>query len=101
MDVEELRRWVTSNAEALMPETPLAEEEIDHITMCMQHIYSWYAEDYPLGNFLTAVVRNNFSEACMRADTANRKALYLYALFLANKLDVDYREKALAETKGE
>ncbi len=98
MDVKELRDWVKSNAEALMPEIPLAEEEIDHITMCMQHIYLGYMEGHPLGRFLTAVVRNNFSEACVEADTANRKALYLYALFLANKLGADYREKAKVET---
>ena len=99
MNVKELRNWVVSNAEGLMPETPLTEEEIDHIAMCMHHIYLWYAEDYPLGHVLTAVVRNNFSEASFKADAINRKALYLYALFLANKFGSDYRDKAKAETK--
>ena len=96
MNREEIEYWARQNAEGLMPEIPLAQEEIEHISMCMEHIQRWYFEGYPIGDFLTAVVRNDFSEACFQADGTNRKALYLYALFLSNKLPYDYRKKALA-----
>lgn len=95
MNRNDIKKWVESNATNLMPEIPLEPDEIEHISMCMEHICKWYFDDYPIGNFLTAVVRNDFSEACFRADDINRKALYLYALFLANKLPFDYRKKAL------
>ena len=98
MDRADIEKWVESNSVGLMPETPLGFEEIKHVSMCMEHIYKWYTEDYPLGNFLTAVVRNDFCEACFKADGVNRKALYLYALFLANKIGYDYREKAGSST---
>lgn len=93
----EIDKWVVSNASGLMPDTPFTLDEIDHIATCMEHIYLWYHKDYPIGDFLTAVVRNDFSEACFQADDPNRKALYLYALFLANKLPLDYRKKANKE----
>ena len=94
MKQSDIRQWVGSNARGLMVETHFTDEELDHITMCLHHIYRWYHEDYPLGGFLSAVVRNDFREACFRADGINRKAFYLYALFLANKIGYDYREKA-------
>lgn len=35
-----------------------------------------------VGNFLTAVLKNNFVEACLRADDINRCALFQIAAFL-------------------
>jgi len=92
MDIE---KWVASNAMGLMSEIPLSPDEVRHISMCMEHITKWYYEDYPIGDFLTAVVRNDFTEACFHADDINRKAFYLYALFLANKIPADWRMKAM------
>ncbi len=92
---QDIQKWVVSNAGGLMPGIIFHLDEIDHISMCMEHIYKWYHESYPLGHFLTAVVRNDFTEACFQADDTNKKALYLYALFLANKIPSDYRQKAL------
>ena len=97
----QIRDWVEQNAKGLMPELPLLADELDHIAMCMHHIYRWYHEGYPIGDFLTAVVQNNFMEACLHADDVNRKAFYLYALFLANKIPFDYREKAMVKTGKE
>ena len=94
MDKADIRSWVQDNAEGLMPEMKFSSDDLDHIAMCMDHIRRWYYEDYPIGRFLTAVVRNDFSEACFQADSVNKRALYLYALFLANKLPLDYRRKA-------
>lgn len=94
MKREDIKNWVEENAKGLMPEIPLDQCEVEHISMCMEHIYKWYYENYPIGDFLQAVVSNDFFEACIQADSANRKALYLYALFLANKIPSDYRDKA-------
>ena len=98
MEESEIRQWVEQNALVLMSET-FTVDELDHIAMCLHHIYRWYHEGYPIGDFLTAVVRNDFMRACLKADDVNRKALYLYALFLANHMPYDYPKKALA--KGE
>lgn len=94
MQQSDIKKWVEDNASGLMPYTSFAPDEIKHIAMCMHHIYRWYYEGYPLGDFLAAVVRNDFREACIQADDTNRKALYLYAMFVLNKIPFDYIEKA-------
>lgn len=99
MDRDKIRNWVTQNAEGLMPDIPFTPNELDHISMCMEHILKWYYEDYPIGDFLTSVVKNDFCEACYHADNVNRRALYLYAIFLANKIPFDYKDKALGKLK--
>ena len=81
-----IAEWVRDNALGLMPEARFTEEELQHITICCEHLYEWTTEDRPLGHFLTAVVGNNFIEACIKADGVNRKALYLYAMFLLNRM---------------
>uniref|UniRef100_A0A6M3LNZ9 Uncharacterized protein n=1 Tax=viral metagenome TaxID=1070528 RepID=A0A6M3LNZ9_9ZZZZ len=94
MNESDIRKWVEDNAKYNEILLRLTSDELDHIAMCMHHIYRWCEEDYPIGGFLTAVVRNDFTETCFKADDVNRKALYLYALFLANKIPFDYRKKA-------
>jgi len=66
----------------------------------MEHIIKWYYEGYPLGGFLTAVVKNDLTEAVFQADCINIKALKLYAWFLTWNLPADWTEKALAEIEG-
>ena len=98
MNRQDIRTWLERNA-TMMPETRFTADDLDHVAECMEHLVRWYFEDYPLGDFLTAVVKNNFTEACFRADEPNRKALYLYALFLYNKMPAEWREKANPELK--
>ena len=72
----------------------MSHEEIKHVGMCMHHIYQWHmkVDDRPgLGHFLTAVVRNDFMEACVRADDANAKALVLYAKFIRDNAPLDWK----------
>lgn len=95
MNEVEVRQYLERNVIGLTPELELTPEELDHIAMCMHHILQWYSEGLPLGDFLTAVVQDKFAEACVRADDVNRKALYHYAIFCANKIGSDYRKKAL------
>jgi len=89
MDRTEIRKYAEDNNEP-----GLTPDELDHVAMCMEHIQKWYYEDYPLGSFLTAVVRNDLMEAVFKADDVNSKALKLYAWFLTWNLPSDWRIKA-------
>ena len=86
---EEIREYLEANNE-----TRLSSDELDHVAMCLDHICKWYYEGYPLGSFLTAVVRNDLMSAVFQADDINAKALKLYAWFLTWNLPDDWREKA-------
>jgi len=88
MDYTEIREYVERNNEP-----NLNSDELDHVAMCMEHISKWYYEDYPLGDFLTAIIRNDLIGACFHADNINIKALKLYAWFLTWNLPADWREK--------
>jgi len=90
MELKDIRAYVEDNNEP-----GLNSNEVDHVAMCMEHISKWYYEDYPLGDFLTAVVNNDLINAVFTADDVNKKALKLYAWFLTWKLPADWRKKAL------
>ena len=92
----EISEWVIKNAKFHLPNTTFTDEELDHIVMCISHIDRWYREDWPLGDFLKAVVKNDLMEAFYRADDTNRKAMYLYCAFLHNELPGDWRKKGKA-----
>ena len=91
MELTEIRAYLERNNEP-----DLTSDELDHVARCCDHISRWYYEDYPLGDFLTAVVRNNLTEAVFQADYINIRALKLYAWFLTWNLPADWRQKALA-----
>ncbi len=95
MKLEEIREYVENNKD----DSDLAPNELDHVAMCMEHICKWYYEDYPLGSFLTAVVRNDLINAVLQADATNLKALKLYAWFLTWNLPSDWRKKAQGAEK--
>lgn len=90
MELHEIREWVEDNNEGR-----LDEHEIQHVAMCLEHVHQWYHTGRPLGDFLTAVVKNDFCDAVFYADDINGKAFRLYALFLHNHMPDDWREKAL------
>ena len=92
MTLAEIRQYVEDNNEP-----GLNANEVDHVAMCMEHISKWYYEDYPLGGFLTAVVRNDLINAVFQADAINLKALKLYAWFLTWNLPADYSKKATSK----
>ena len=93
MTEQEIREWVERQREANI----LMSDEVDHVAMCLHHIWQWYHENLPVGGFVSAVLRNDFCAACGRADDTNKRALPLYAMFVYNYLPADYREKAKAE----
>ena len=88
MGYTEIRQYVERNNEP-----NLSPEELDHVAMCLEHIEEWYYNDRPLGDFLTAIVRNDFTEVVFRADHINLKALKLYAWFLTWGVGADWRQK--------
>jgi len=89
MDKTEIRKYVEDN-----DEVGLTPAELDHVATCCERISRWYYEGYPLGSFLTAVVRNDFIETVFQADDVNIKALEIYAYFLTWNLPSDWRKKA-------
>lgn len=84
-----IKEWVKDNAKGLMPETHFTDEELEHIAMCCEYLFEWATQGRPLGHFLTAIKNNDFIKACIRADDVNRKALYLYAMFMLNRMPAD------------
>ena len=88
MELAEIRKYVEDNNESFL--TP---DELDHVAMCCEHISKWYYENYPLGSFLAAVVRNDLIGAVFQADAINARALKLYAYFLTWNLPSDWRKK--------
>jgi len=96
----DIKVWLKQQGQIkfLIERQALTEKNLDHIAMCMHHIYLAYHNIIPptgLGHFLTAVIQNDLVEACGRADSTNRLVLPLYATFLYNCVPMDYREKML------
>lgn len=104
-DVPGIREWVVSNVK-LISDITFTLDDIDHIVLCLGHLRRHYTEGYPIGHFLSAVADNDLSKAVAKADNVNRRALYLYVLFLANELPYPWvltrrkGEKALRELQG-
>jgi len=99
---EDVKDWlkVQGQVKFLIEKQALIEKDLDHVAMCMHHIYLAYHRIIPptgLGHFLTAVIQNDFMEACGRADSTNRLVLPLYATFIYNCVPGDYRERILGE----
>ena len=92
MKISEIREYLEDNNEP-----GLTPDELDHVAMCCEHIQKWYYEDYPLGSFLSAVVKNDLIGAIFQADDINSKALKLYAYFLTWNLPADWRNKGKGE----
>jgi hypothetical protein len=58
-------------------------ESIDHIIPSLRR----YADNHiPTGGFLQAVLENNLSEACARADSNNRTLLFEIVSYCYNEL---------------
>lgn len=87
---EDVKAWLVEQTEI----KDLGDEELNHVAMCLHHLYLWHKEDLPVGHFLSAVLKNDFMEACGRADNTNKKVLPIYAMFLYNYAPIDYKTKA-------
>ncbi len=49
---------------------------------CQDGMRAWIERGSPTGGFLTAVLENDLSQACVRADPVNRERLRDYVIFL-------------------
>ena len=85
----EIRGYVERNSTGLN----LSADDKDHITECLLHLWRWYKEDYPVGDFLQAVIRNYFKAAVARADKTNRRALILYVWYPHNEMPDGWARK--------
>jgi hypothetical protein len=89
MTRQEIEKWALQESETDL----LTPEETNHVIDCLESLMRWYWNDEPVGDFLEAVLRNDFSDACSRADGTNRKVLSLYDKFLYNCIPADFRVK--------
>jgi len=83
---EDIEEWVTDQFEG----RTLSHSDLEHVCDCLEDLVYWYLDGRPLGGFLSAVLKNDFMQACTRADIVNRKVLPLYAKFVFNCLPADY-----------
>lgn len=91
MTREQVREWASRESESKILMLYEHLDEFEHVVNCLYHIILWYERKRPLGDFLTAVLKNDLMEACGRADDTNRKVLSLYVKFIYNNLPGDYR----------
>jgi hypothetical protein len=93
MTREEVKAWTLQEHEI----EGLTPEDIEHVVDCLWSLHEWYWHDRFVGHFLTAVLKNDFGEACGRADGVNSKVLPIYDKFLYNCIPADYKEKLRKE----
>lgn len=67
--------------------TEIGHEDRAHIVRCCDALVRFYTGEVPyLGDFLTAVVKNDLMEAFRRADDANTKYMWCYCAFIYNEI---------------
>jgi len=93
---QDVKEWAREQSET----KDLSEKELDHVARCLHHLYLWYKENFPVGHFLTNVLRNDFMAACGSADSTNSRVLPIYAKFLYNCAPMDWRSKAKERFEG-
>jgi len=99
---EDIKEWLKEQGQIkfLIEKQALTKDNLNHIAMCMHHIYLAYHGIIPrsgLGHFLSAIIQNDFIEACGRADSTNKLVLPVYSNFLFNVVPMDYRNKMRGE----
>lgn len=67
------------------PHNYTAEERL-HTLRCLKSIIAHLFKLAPAGDFGQALLRNDLRETVLTADGTNRKCLFLYIIFLANKV---------------
>jgi len=85
----ELREWIEVNRD------PYSDFNlnVNHAIHMCRTISNWYYHNFPMGDFCTAMVKNDFIEAVARADDINLHQLKIYMLFLTWHIGEDYLER--------
>ena len=71
-----------------------------HVLRCLKSIVARLFKLAPSGDFGQAILRNDLREAVLVADNTNRYCLYLYIMFLANKVPAKRIWDARKELEG-
>jgi hypothetical protein len=64
----------------------LPEEAVAHLEHCLRSLAMFYIEGWNIGDFLTAVVKNNLMDSMKRADEVNQKNVHVYCSFIYNEV---------------
>lgn len=62
--------------------TMLSESDLQHIGMCLEHIYLWWRDNKAIGKFLRAFIGNNLTRTFQMADSVNWIGLGIYIEYL-------------------
>lgn len=62
--------------------TMLSESDLQHIGMCLEHIYLWWRDNKAIGKFLRAFIGNNLTRTFQNADSINWIGLGIYIEYL-------------------
>jgi len=91
---EDVRGWLGQNAPGIGP------DGVQAVVRCIMSIYNWRRHGWPPGGFATALLRNDFVGAGVRADKHNRDVLWVYAFFMDNVFPCDWRSWIEVEREG-
>lgn len=84
----------------ILDSTHFGLEECKHVRSCLKGIVARLFKLAPVGNFGQAILRNDLRDAVLLADDTNRTCLYLYIMFLANKVPAQRLWEARKELTG-
>jgi len=93
LTVEDIEAWLGPEAEANKVE--LTPEQRNRVARSIHKIYETVEGIRPdyLGHFLTAVRKNDYTEALARADMTNRRALILYLKYFYNQAPMSFYDQ--------
>ena len=71
--------------------TMLSPTNLQHIGMCLHHIYLWWLDNKSLGSFLWAFIKNDLTSTFQKADSVNWLGLGIYIEYLHWHAPQDWR----------
>lgn len=87
---EDIADYLKNNLDA---SAHLTDDELAHVVDLMHSLVCWsIGERAIIGDFLTAIVENQLDKAAMYADGTNKRALWLYPMFLYNVAPIGWKD---------
>lgn len=80
--------------------TMLTEADLQHIGMCLHHLYIWWRDNESVGSFLGAFIENNVTRTFQMADSINWLGLGIYIEYLHWHAPQDWRIKQRHDYEG-
>ena len=75
-------KFLRDNYPSMTPEQHI------HVSHCLRSLSMLYAEGWFVGDFLTAVSKNDLMRAIQTADETNRQFIHAYCAFIYNEVPV-------------